>query len=99
MCLRMGVIMKIKDLLINIIGIVIIAFAIPILLTTHKTRESSSSNTSNEDMLEDMSAISEYNYSEYNTIKVLHSKTDEIEEMNIDDYLLRSCCSGNASKL
>ena len=31
--------------------------------------------------------IQTYNYGKYNTIKLLHSKTNEIEEMNLEQYL------------
>ena len=31
--------------------------------------------------------IQEYNYQNYNTVKLLHTKTGEIEEVNLDEYL------------
>ena len=39
--------------------------------------------------IEEVSSISDYNYRQYDTIKLLHSKTNEIEELKLDEYLYR----------
>ena len=91
-----------KKLFLYVLGIVIIAFAIPIILTTNnKTQEVVSENVEMEqnieNLVQEMSSIMDYDYNQYNNIKVLHAKTNEIEEMNIDEYLLRGSISRNAS--
>lgn len=40
-----------------------------------------------------------YEYNKYKTVKLLHKETEEVEEVDMDEYLLRSCFSGNASQL
>ncbi|MBP3707769.1 MAG: hypothetical protein J6J36_04080 [Clostridia bacterium] len=40
-----------------------------------------------------------HNYSQYGTIKLLDVSTNETSEINLDEYLLRSCVCRNASKL
>ena len=81
-----------KKLVLYIILIVCACFIIPVLLTTNKNKikETNSNNIENpeENTIQEISSISEYNYSEYNTIKLLHTKTNEIEEVNLDEYLL-----------
>lgn len=39
------------------------------------------------DIIQDTSSITDYNYSQYNTIRLLHSKTGIIEEIKLDEYL------------
>lgn len=38
-----------------------------------------------------------HNYSQYGTIKLLNASTNETSEINLDEYLLRSCVCRNAS--
>ena len=33
-----------------------------------------------------------FDYGEYNKIDLLHTDTGEVESLNLDEYLLRSCC-------
>ena len=82
-----------KKIFIYFIAFISICFILPALFTKRnintfsngleeniqENNEQISNNNSNE--------VSEYNYNKYGTIKLLHKKTNEIEEVKIDDYL------------
>ena len=63
----------------------VVCFGIPILFTQsfqkQQVKESSNSNVENQ-IIE-----STYDYSEYNTVKLLHKDTNKIEELPLDEYL------------
>ena len=82
-----------KKFFIYFVAFISICFILPALFTKRnintfsngleeniqENNEQVSNNNSNE--------VSEYNYNKYGTIKLLHKKTNEIEEVKIDDYL------------
>ena len=82
-----------KKIFIYFIAFISICFILPALFTKRnintfsngleeniqENNEQISNNNSNE--------VSEYNYNKYGTIKLLNKKTNEIEEVKIDDYL------------
>lgn len=82
-----------KKIFIYFVAFISICFILPALFTKRnintfsngleeniqENNEQISNNNSNE--------VSEYNYNRYGTIKLLHKKTNEIEEVKIDDYL------------
>ena len=82
-----------KKIFIYFVAFISICFILPALFTKRnintfsngleeniqENNEQVSNNNSNE--------VSEYNYNKYGTIKLLHKKTNEIEEVKIDDYL------------
>ncbi len=82
-----------KKFFIYFVAFISICFILPALFTKRnintfsngleeniqENNEQISNNNSNE--------VSEYNYNKYGTIKLLHKKTNEIEEVKIDDYL------------
>lgn len=82
-----------KKIFIYFVAFISICFILPALFTKRnintfsngleeniqENNEQISNNNSNE--------VSEYNYNKYGTIKLLHKKTNEIEEVKIDDYL------------
>lgn len=73
-----------KKILIYIIGFVLICFIIPFIFTkTFRTKMVDVGVAVPDDSLNDMP----YDYKQYNTIKLLHTKTNEIEEINLDEYL------------
>lgn len=80
-----------KKVVLYIFLIVLMAFLIPILFTMQF--DFANTNVANADNLElnpesqETPNIEEYNYKEYGTIKLLHEKTGEIEELPIDQYL------------
>ncbi len=80
-----------RKLIIYIILLILIVFLIPIIFTNefedNKQTSSIVENIDNKE--ENTSKIEEssYDYKKYNTVKVLHTKTNNIEEINLDEYL------------
>lgn len=71
-----------KKILLYILCLVLLCFLIPILFTQkNDLKEASAINK------EENNEIN-YNYGKYNTVKLLHTSTNEIEEIQLDDYLL-----------
>lgn len=66
-----------KKIIIFILAIVLICFALPIIFTKKYVPKEVSSNVKE----------NEYDYKQYNKIKLLHTDTENIEEINIDEYL------------
>lgn len=70
-----------KKIILYFIIIISICFLIPVIFTSKfKTEEV----VSNKEQIEPQ----KYDYGEYNTIKLLHAGTNQIEEVTLDDYLL-----------
>lgn len=68
-----------KKIIVLILVFVLICFALPIIFTKqYKTQETA--------IVKDEQK-NEYDYKQYSTIKLLHSETGEIEEINLDEYL------------
>ena len=74
-----------KKIFIYILCLVLLCFLIPILFTQKNSMKNEKTNNKIE--TESKEEIV-YDYGKYNTVKVLHNKTGEIEEMELDDYLL-----------
>lgn len=68
-----------KKIIILILIFVLMCFMLPIIFT--KKYNARETVTKAEEQKK------EYDYKQYNTIKLLHAKTGEIEEVNIDEYL------------
>ena len=69
--------------------IIFLTFLIPILFTRgFQTEEVAEKVEQNVQINNTVEEIPEYTYSQYGTIKLLHVKTGEIEELKLDDYLL-----------
>ena len=60
-----------------ILSIITLIFLIPIIFTTKRTLNTSSTEIN----------IVDYNYSKYKIIKLLHKDTDEVEEVSLDEYI------------
>ncbi len=74
-----------KKIIIYMLGIIMLCFLIPILFTNAKIIKIAV----NEDNIEEIEAVTkQYDYSKYNTVKLLHVETGEIEEINLDEYIL-----------
>ncbi|MBR3720588.1 MAG: SpoIID/LytB domain-containing protein [Clostridia bacterium] len=80
-----------KKIVLYVLVLVIITFIIPFVLTK-QTVESNSliaikkneyTDSNNNKSID----TTPYNYSNYNTIKLLHNKTNEVEEIPLDEYL------------
>ena len=74
-----------RKILIYFTGFFIIFFIIPVLCTVTYKKEEQVQETVAE--TENTQIQEEYNYEKYKTIKLLHSETMQIEELNIDEYL------------
>ncbi|MBP3255153.1 MAG: stage II sporulation protein D [Clostridia bacterium] len=68
---------------------VIVCFFIPIIFVKRDNKETVANVDENtiEQTINENENVSNYDYKEYNTIKLLHSKDDSIEEIPIDEYL------------
>ena len=72
-----------KKLTVLIIISVLIIFLIPIIFVK---RKSISVNNENKDKIEELE-VEKYNYSDFSKIKLLHNKTKQVEEVNLDEYI------------
>lgn len=76
-----------KKILVYLLFLILIIFLIPILFTNKKMKtvvaETEENIVNNAEPI-----VFDYNYQDYKTIKLLHEKTNEIQEINLDEYLL-----------
>ena len=70
-----------RKIIIFILAIIIVTFVIPVIFTNQRQIETMSRQ---EEKIEE----AEYEYSKYGTIKLLHNLTGEVEELDLDNYLL-----------
>ena len=77
-----------KKIFIYFLILIFICFAIPIIFTKEFSKKAYSQNVENSNFI-DTNIIEEstYNYDEYNTIKLLHTDNEKIEEIDLDEYL------------
>jgi len=68
-----------RKVILYFIGLIFLCFLLPAILTDPFVKVSSS--------VEDEKETPSYGYEEFNTIKLLHTKTDTIEEINLENYL------------
>ena len=73
-----------RKILIYFTGFFIIFFIIPVICTVPHKKEQVQKTVAK---TENKQKQDEYNYEKYKTIKLLHSETMQIEELNIDEYL------------
>ncbi|MBE5819600.1 MAG: hypothetical protein E7310_02060 [Clostridiales bacterium] len=83
-----------KKVIFFILIFIIICFAIPMIFTIKRKTEEASTNIE-ANKIEEFS----YDYAEYSKIKLLHSCTNQVEEISLDEYLIRSCVCRNACRL
>ena len=78
-----------KKVLLYIGIIVILGFILPVIFTRkfNFIITNASSIIDDETKEQEDIKVVNYNYSKYNTVKLLHQKTNEIEEINLDEYL------------
>lgn len=74
-----------KKIFLYIVGFVVICFIIPFIFTNKFETKTVETSENAETQKEENKT--QYNYKEYSTIKLLHSKTGEIQEINLDEYL------------
>ena len=77
-----------KKIFIYFLVLIFICFAIPIIFTQEFSARTSSQNVENGNLV-DSNIIEEstHDYKDYNTIKLLHTETGEIQEIDLDEYL------------
>ena len=81
-----------KRLILIIFLFITICFTLPVIFT--KKIEQKTIEVSNAGEI-----IEEENQPSSNiVIRLLNTKTNEIQDLNLDEYLYRSCCSRDASK-
>lgn len=83
-----------KKVIFFILIFIIICFAIPMIFTIKRKTEEASTN-----IKENNTEESSYNYAQYSNIKLLHTDTNQVEEIPLDEYLVRSGMRRNACKL
>lgn len=78
-----------KKILIYLLSFILICFVTPAILTRRTVNTISQENTNieNQQSQQDKENEQNYQYSKYGTITLLHKKTGNTEQVNIDDYL------------
>ena len=78
-----------RKIIIYIFLILLAIFFIPVIFSKefYKEEKITSSSTEENSAEQNNIQLSEYNYNNYTTIRLLHNKTNEIEEVNLDEYL------------
>ncbi len=72
-----------KRYLAYILIFLILCFSIPIIFTS-KAKPTISNNTEKN---EEQQTVADYDYKQYNTVKLLHTSTNKVEELGLDEYL------------
>ena len=77
-----------KKIVLYVFIFVLVCFLIPVVLTKKTGKQVNTNIYVNEQNNSEVAEnTAEYNYNKYNTIKLLHTKTQEIEEIKLDEYL------------
>lgn len=76
-----------KKFLVYFSGFILICFILPALLTKNNVSTFADNSNNIEQVQEDKTEIPKYEYNKYATINLLHSKTGEVEEIALDDYI------------
>ena len=78
-----------KKILLYFIGFIFLCFVLPAIFTKNNVQVTA--QTSNEEesnnVQQEQKQIENYDYQKYGTVKLLHSKTGEVEEVALDNYL------------
>lgn len=77
-----------KNICFYILIIICLVFLFPVILTSRFTAIEAAGNFEN---TTENKAITPYNYKEYGTINLINTTTNEVSEVQLDEYLLRSC--------
>ncbi len=78
-----------RKIIIYFFLILLAIFFIPVIFSKefYKEEKITSSSAEENSAEQNNTQLSEYNYNNYTTIRLLHNKTNEIEEVNLDEYL------------
>ena len=79
-----------RKVLLYLLIIILLCFILPVIFTkrfnTVETMSSIVDDIKEENKIEEVK-IADYDYSNYTNVKLLHTSTNEIEEVNLDEYL------------
>ncbi len=75
-----------KKIIFYFCGIIIIIFLIPVICTSNVKQTSTEINNVNNILTESI-IENNYDYQQYQKVKLLHTKDSSIEELNLDEYL------------
>lgn len=75
-----------KKAIIYFVGIIILIFLIPIVCTL-QTKETSAETNSMNIVVSESIIENNYDYKQYQTVKLLHTENNSIEEIKLDEYL------------
>lgn len=81
-----------KRLIIDVIILILILFLIPVIFTRKYENKQTVSQIENT-IPQEQSIQNQYDYKQYTTIKLLHEKTGEVEELKLDDYIVNVVCA------
>ena len=79
-----------KKVILYFIAFIVVCFFLPAILTKKDAKFVETSSKSNNEIIENTDNTQENiksTYKNYGTIKLLHKKTGEVEQVNLDDYL------------
>lgn len=76
-----------KKIFLYLAVLLILIYLFPVILTSRFNSKDIVAQSINEEQKVEVDK-SQYNYSKYGNIQVLNSKTNEVKEMNLDEYLL-----------
>ncbi len=77
-----------KKICLYVIILVFLTFIIPVFFTrTTIENISFAKNESTQDIIPEIKSTEKYNYGNYSNIKLLHTKTNSVEEIPLDEYL------------
>ena len=76
-----------KKVFIYFFAFLFICFILPALLTKSETNASSETSNEDDNKQESEEVLEPYTYNQYGTIKLLHTDTNEVEEVALDTYL------------
>ena len=83
-----------KKVIFFILNFIVVCFTIPMIFTMKRKTQGTAKN---KEQINSNEVI--YDYAKYSNIKLLHTDTNEVEELPLDEYLVRSSMCGNACKL
>ena len=75
-----------KKVIIYLLLFLLLFFAVPVFLTKPFAKIETVANEETKDIEVELK-LQDYNYKDYDTVKLLHAKTGQIEEVNLDEYL------------
>lgn len=83
-----------KKICLYVIILVCLVFIIPLVFTKVSIESISLAKEQGQNIVSDINNVNEkYNYGNYSKIKLLHSKTNSVEEIELDEYLYGVVCA------